>query len=81
MKRPFRPGAVIIGEVLAVLSRDRIRYTPTPKVTLFLATAVSAEADYLVMGDRKLQDLGAYEGVTIASPRQFLERFSGMRRT
>jgi predicted nucleic acid-binding protein len=47
---------------------------------LILATAVSAEADYLVMGDRKLQDLVTYEGVTIASPRQFLDRdFSPMR--
>jgi putative PIN family toxin of toxin-antitoxin system len=44
-----------------------------PEDDLILATAVSAEADYLVMGDRKLQELGAYEGVTIASPRQFLE--------
>jgi uncharacterized protein len=40
---------------------------------LILATAVSAEADYLVTGDHKLQELQAYEGVLIVSPRQFLD--------
>jgi putative PIN family toxin of toxin-antitoxin system len=39
---------------------------------LVLATAVSAKA-YLVTGDRKLQDLGTYQGVTILSPRAFLD--------
>ena len=29
-------------------------------------------ADYLVTGDRKLQDLEEYQGVRILSPRQFL---------
>ena len=40
---------------------------------LVLATAVSAHADYLVTGDLKLQALGAYEAVTILSPRAFLD--------
>lgn len=40
---------------------------------LVLATAVSAQADYLVTGDTKLQHLGSYEGVQILSPRAFLE--------
>jgi uncharacterized protein len=44
-----------------------------PEDDLVLATAVSAGADYLVTGDRKLQRLGSYEGVTIVSPRQFLD--------
>lgn len=44
-----------------------------PEDDLILATAVSAEADYLVTGDGKLQALGTYEGVTIVSPRWFLE--------
>ncbi len=39
---------------------------------LILATAVSANADYLVTGDLKLQALSAYQGVTITSPRTFL---------
>lgn len=43
-----------------------------PKDDLVLATAVSAGADYLVTGDRKLQALGSYRGVIIVSPRVFL---------
>lgn len=37
-----------------------------------LATAVSARADYLVTGDKELQDLGSYRDVSIVSPRAFL---------
>jgi predicted nucleic acid-binding protein len=37
-----------------------------------LAAAVSASADYLVTGDRKLQRLALYEGVTILSPADFV---------
>lgn len=40
---------------------------------LILATAVSARADYLATGDRKLQQLRSYHGVAIVSPREFLE--------
>lgn len=39
---------------------------------LTLASAVSARADYLVTGDKKLQQLGAYRGVRIVSPKEFL---------
>lgn len=44
-----------------------------PEDDLMLATAVSAQADYLVTGDRKLQRLGAYAGIAILSPRAYLE--------
>lgn len=40
---------------------------------LVLATVVSGTVEYLVTGDRKLQQLGSYEGVTILNPRAFLE--------
>jgi putative PIN family toxin of toxin-antitoxin system len=43
-----------------------------PEDDLILATAVSARADYLVTGDRQLLALGAYQGVQIVSPRDFL---------
>ena len=43
-----------------------------PEDDLILSTAVSAQADYLVTGDRDLQALGSFRGVTIVSPRQFL---------
>ncbi len=42
-----------------------------PEDDLILATAVSAQADYLITGDLQLQRLGAYEGVTILSPALF----------
>lgn len=44
-----------------------------PEDDLVLAAAVSAHADYLVTGDRQLQALTAFRGVTIVSPRAFLE--------
>ena len=40
---------------------------------LVLATAVAAGADQIVTGDQDLLVLGAYEGVRLVSPRQFLE--------
>lgn len=43
-----------------------------PEDDQVLATAVGAEAQYLVTGDAQLQKLGAYGSVTIVSPRQFL---------
>ena len=44
-----------------------------PEDDLILATAVSARVDYLVTGDRKLQELGSFQGVTIVNPRTFLQ--------
>lgn len=44
-----------------------------PEDDLILATALSAQADYLVTGDRQLQNLESSQGVTILSPRAFLE--------
>jgi putative PIN family toxin of toxin-antitoxin system len=44
-----------------------------PEDDLVLATAVSARADYLVTGDSQSQKLKTYEGVTIISPREFLD--------
>jgi putative PIN family toxin of toxin-antitoxin system len=46
---------------------------PHPADDLVLAAAVSAQADYLVTGDRRFQAVGTYEGVTILSPRAFLD--------
>jgi putative PIN family toxin of toxin-antitoxin system len=43
-----------------------------PKDDLILATALSAGATYLVTGDRPLQTVAHYQGITILSPRQFL---------
>ncbi len=40
---------------------------------LVLSTALSGQATYLVTGDRYLQQIGQHEGVTIVSPRSFLD--------
>lgn len=40
---------------------------------IVLATAVSADVEYLVTGDTRLQGLGSYKGVTIVSPRAFID--------
>lgn len=40
---------------------------------LVLATAVAAEADYLVTGDKYLLRLGEFRGIPIVSPRDFLD--------
>jgi len=39
---------------------------------LVLAAGMSARAQYLVTGDRKLQAVGSYEGVRIVPPREFI---------
>lgn len=39
----------------------------------FLACAVEAKADYIVTGDEDLLILKEYEGITIVTPREFLE--------
>ena len=44
-----------------------------PEDDVVLATAVSAEAEYLVTGDSQLQLLGNYAGVAIVSPAAFLQ--------
>ena len=43
-----------------------------PEDDVILATAESAQAHYLVTGERKLQRLGAYKEVKILSPSAFL---------
>lgn len=44
-----------------------------PEDDQILATAVSAQAKFLVTGDKKLQQLGVYQGVRMISPRAFLD--------
>ncbi len=45
-----------------------------PKDDMIVATAVKAGAGYLVTGDRPhLLDLGAYEGIRMVKPRDFLD--------
>jgi uncharacterized protein len=68
---------------LSTLLRSQARIVPItarvqgvathPEDDRVLATAVSAGANYLVTGDKKLQQLQTFEGVAILSPRSFLD--------
>ena len=60
--------ATLVSELpeLAVVADD-------PDDDMVVATAIAGKADYLVSGDRHLKALGSYQGITILSPRQFLE--------
>jgi len=59
------------------------RYVTPVKVTdcpikdeknlMFIECAVGGEADYIVSGDKHLLTLGAYQGIKIVTPAQFLE--------
>ena len=60
------------GEMVAVTSPVSGVATH-PEDDLILATAVDGKADYLVTGDKKLQQLKNYQGVAIVSPREFLD--------
>lgn len=44
-----------------------------PEDDLVLATAVSAQVDYVVTGDKRILQLGEYQGVHMLSPREFLD--------
>jgi putative PIN family toxin of toxin-antitoxin system len=45
-----------------------------PDDNKFMECALAGDADYLVSGDEAhAQDIGEYEGVSVVSPRQFLE--------
>ena len=44
-----------------------------PEDDVILATAVSAQAQYLVTGDRKLQRFATFKGIQILSPSTFLD--------
>ena len=61
---------------LAYLARPlpRLRVVPLdPKDDMVVATATKSGADYVVTGDRHLLSLGAYEGIRMVTPRQFLD--------
>lgn len=47
--------------------------TRDPKDDKFLDAAVSGKAAYLISSDKDLQVIGAYQGVKIVSPKEFLD--------
>jgi putative PIN family toxin of toxin-antitoxin system len=46
--------------------------TADPDDNRVLEAAVEGDADYIVTGDRDLLELGAFEGVSIVTPRDFV---------
>lgn len=46
---------------------------PDPDDDHVLAAAASSAADYLVTGDRALRGVGSYQGITIVTPREFVD--------
>ena len=67
----------LVTQFLMMLNRQAIIVPLTATVVgvashqeddMVLATAISAESEFLVTGDRQLLRLGSYEGVIIVSP-------------
>lgn len=72
-------------EILAGLRRCAVLVTLTgrtgwisadPDDDKFIESALIGHADIIVSGDHHLLDLGSVEGISILSPRQFLQRLA-----
>lgn len=65
-------------ESIVVSPREpRPDVAPDPADDLVLATALASAADYLVTGDRELQELREHDGIAIITPAAFLELLRG----
>ena len=62
---------------LALLTTEVHGIATHPEDDLVLAAAISGSADYLVTGDKGLLAVGVYAGVTIVTPRAFLDILHG----
>lgn len=72
--REFCAGLAEAARLVRRLPELRGAVPLDPKGDKIVATAVAAEAGYLVTGDRRhLLDLGEYEGIKIVTPRRFLD--------
>lgn len=78
----LRYSAQRVGDALHLLRTDATIVVPVKTISgigedeeddLVLATAVSGNVDFLVTGDKYLQNLVLYRSVMILSPRQFLD--------
>ena len=70
-------AAVLQNAVVVSLAESAPRVASHREDDRVLATAATAEVDYLVTGDKSLQVLGQYQGVAIVSPRDFLRVLVG----
>ncbi len=48
---------------------------------VFLACALAGEADVIVSGDRHLQDVSGWRGISVLSPRRFVDEVLGTSTT
>jgi putative PIN family toxin of toxin-antitoxin system len=64
-----RTISVVPTQTLTVVSAD-------PPDNRILEAAVEGGADYIVTGDRNLLDFGTYDGISIVTPRDFLDILS-----
>jgi len=86
LQRKFEVTPAVRAFLKAFRQQTRLvepRALPTPVCRdpdddVVLATAVAASADVIVTGDQDLLVLSAYEGVSIVSPRRFLERLDSV---
>ena len=71
-----------VNHVLTILQTRAVSVVPSILVQgigeddeddLVLSTALSGSAEFLVTGDRHLQQIGSYQGLIILSPRAFLD--------
>jgi predicted nucleic acid-binding protein len=62
------------AESMVVSDLAAIRAVPIdPTDDLIVATAMKAEAEFIVTGDRHLPVLGSHQAIQIVKPRQFLD--------
>lgn len=62
-----------IAEALPRLGQGIDKVSRDPGDDYLIAQAISAQADFLISRDKDLLDLGRVDGVTVASPAQFLD--------
>jgi putative PIN family toxin of toxin-antitoxin system len=61
------------AELVTVAAEECAAVTGDPEDDYVLATARVGQTEYLVTGDEGLLNLRHYEGITIVSPREFVE--------
>ena len=74
---PYLTRQIFLGKLLQtaipVEIKESIEACRDPKDNKFLELGVSGHADYIITGDQDLLDLHPFRGISILTPRQFLE--------
>ncbi len=85
LRTKFRVPSDLAGDFIAMLQQDTVCCHPgsPPDLKLkdkddlgILAAAQAGGAEVIVTGDKELQDLGRFLGITILSPRQFWQQLT-----